>query len=63
MTKKAPPPKHQKCQIVLTIENGQVIDSRHIREEEFIGSLDTFIWMLKRAGYVVCEPHPAMNAE
>lgn len=61
--KLSPPPKHTKVNVLLTIENGQVVDTRSVRDDEFVGSLNTFVWMLRKAGYVVCEPHPAMNAE
>lgn len=37
----------------MTIENGQVIDTRNVRDNELIASMDTFFWMAKKAGYKV----------
>ncbi|WP_375600942.1 hypothetical protein ACAF59_08905 [Klebsiella aerogenes] len=47
---------HNKIQIVLTIENGQVIDTRNVLDNELIASMDTFFWMAKKAGYQVIAP-------
>lgn len=47
---------HNKIQVVLTIENGQVIDTRNVRDNELIASMDTFFWMAKKAGYQVIAP-------
>lgn len=47
---------HKKIQVVLTIENGQVIDTRNVRDNELIASMDTFFWMAKKAGYQVIAP-------
>lgn len=52
-----PPITHEKVQVVMTIENGQVIDSRKVRDNELIASMDTFFWMAKKAGYQVIAPH------
>lgn len=41
----------------MTIENGQVIDTRKVRDNELIASMDTFFWMAKKAGYQVIAPH------
>ena len=40
----------------MTIENGQVIDIRKVRDNELIASMDTFFWMAKKAGYQVIAP-------
>ncbi|EAY2467221.1 hypothetical protein RO060_003427 [Salmonella enterica] len=47
---------HKKVQVVMTIENGQVIDTRNVRDNELIASMDTFFWMAKKAGYQVIPP-------
>lgn len=52
-----PPVTHEKVQVVMTIENGQVIDTRKVRDNELIASMDTFFWMAKKAGYQVIAPH------
>ncbi|STU07420.1 Uncharacterised protein [Klebsiella pneumoniae] len=52
-----PPITHKKVQVVMTIENGQVIDTRKVRDNELIASMDTFFWMAKKAGYQVIAPH------
>lgn len=57
MTKLPPPITHEKVQVVMTIENGQVIDTRKVRDNELIASMDTFFWMAKKAGYQVIAPH------
>ncbi|EMN9022578.1 MULTISPECIES: hypothetical protein [Klebsiella pneumoniae complex] len=51
------PITHEKVQVVMTIENGQVIDTRKVRDNELIASMDTFFWMAKKAGYQVIAPH------
>jgi Rha family phage regulatory protein len=40
-------------QILLTLQNGKVIDSRAVRKNEVIASLGTFIEMAERGGYLV----------
>ncbi|EGI39656.1 conserved hypothetical protein [Escherichia coli TA280] len=40
----------------MTIENGKVIYSRHLLDNEFVGCLDTFIWLAERAGYQITAP-------
>ncbi|MBA8051881.1 hypothetical protein HV073_09925 [Klebsiella michiganensis] len=57
MAKLPPPISHEKVQVVMTIENGQVIDTRKVRDNELIASMDTFFWMAKKAGYQVIAPH------
>ncbi|AMQ58876.1 hypothetical protein RSM41_002900 [Klebsiella aerogenes] len=52
---------HNKIQVVLTIENGQVIDTRNVRDNELIASMDTFFWMAKKAGYQVIPPAPGVS--
>lgn len=52
-----PPITHEKVQVVMTIENGQVIDTRKVRDNELIASMDTFFWMAKKAGYQVIAPN------
>ncbi|EHP6162774.1 hypothetical protein KJI24_003001 [Escherichia coli] len=47
---------HEKVRVLLTIENGEVIYSRHLPDNEFACSVDTFIWMLERAGYTIIPP-------
>lgn len=51
------PITHEKVQVVMTIENGQVIDTRKVRDNELIASMDTFFWMAKKAGYQVIAPN------
>ncbi|WGI52396.1 hypothetical protein QBX66_21575 [Salmonella enterica subsp. diarizonae serovar 48:i:z] len=51
-----PPVSHKKVQVVMTIENGQVINTRNVRDNELIASMDTFFWMARRAGYQVIPP-------
>lgn len=41
----------------MTIENGLVIDTRKVRDNELIASMDTFFWMAKKAGYQVIAPN------
>ncbi|WP_097456694.1 hypothetical protein [Escherichia coli] len=48
--------KHKKTRLLLEIENGEVIYSRHLSCNEFACSVDTFIWMLERAGYTIIPP-------
>lgn len=55
-TEKVTPVEHEKVNILMTIENGKVISSRQVREDEFTASMDTFFWMAKRAGYQVIPP-------
>ncbi|MXF49399.1 hypothetical protein GR294_23175 [Raoultella sp. Lac2] len=57
MTNLPPPITHEKVQVVMTIENGQVIDTRKVRDNELIASMDTFFWMAKKAGYQVIAPN------
>lgn len=56
-----PPVEHKQTRIVLTIESGQVINSQPVRENEFIASVDCFVQMLEKAGFIVAQPHPAFN--
>lgn len=58
---KKPEVVHQKVRILITIENGIVIHSQHLRDDEFVGTTNTFVSLLKQAGYVVSTPHPAMS--
>ena len=51
------PITHEKVQVVMTIENGKVIDTRKVRDNEMIASMDTFFWMAKKAGYQVIAPN------
>lgn len=51
------PITHEKVQVVMTIENGQAIDTRKVRDNEPIASMDTFFWMAKKAGYQVIAPN------
>jgi hypothetical protein len=49
---KLPPITHEKVQVVMTIENGKVIDTRKVRDNELIATMDTFSgW--QKAGYQV----------
>lgn len=41
----------------MTIENSQVIDTRKVRDNELIASMDAFFWMAKKAGYQVIAPN------
>ncbi|EOD1447556.1 hypothetical protein [Escherichia coli] len=47
---------HEKVRVLLTIENGKVIYSKHLLDNEFVGCMDTFLWMAKRAGYTIIPP-------
>ena len=49
---------HEKVQVVITIENGQVINTRKVHDNELITSMDTFLWRAKKAGYQVIAPDP-----
>ncbi|EKR5599885.1 hypothetical protein P8M82_003908 [Escherichia coli] len=49
---------HEKVHIVMTIENGQVTDTRKVRDNELIASMDTFLRIAKKAGYQVIAPAP-----
>ncbi|HHU4064872.1 TPA: hypothetical protein ACY3II_003404 [Klebsiella michiganensis] len=40
----------------MTIENGQVIDTRKVRDNELIATMDTFFWMAEKAGYRILAP-------
>ncbi|WP_223353757.1 hypothetical protein [Salmonella enterica] len=58
-----PPITHEKVQIVMTIKNGQVINTRNVRDNELIASMDTFFWMAKKAGYQVISPEDETEQE
>ena len=47
---------HEKIRVLLTIENGKVIYSKHLLDNEFVGCMDTFLWMAERAGYTIIPP-------
>ena len=47
---------HKKVRVLLTIENGEVIYSKHLLDNEFVGCMDTLLWMAKRAGYTIIPP-------
>ncbi|WP_431520557.1 hypothetical protein [Escherichia coli] len=47
---------HEQVRVLLTIENGKVIYSKHLLDNEFVGCMDTFLWMAKRAGYTIIPP-------
>jgi len=47
---------HEKVQIVMTIENGQVTGVCKVRDGELIASMDTFIRLAERAGYQITAP-------
>lgn len=47
---------HEKVQLIMTIENGQVINTRKVHNNEMISSMDTFLWIAKKAGYQVIAP-------
>lgn len=47
---------HEKVRVLLTIENGKVIHPKHLLDNEFVGCIDTFLWMAKRAGYTIIPP-------
>lgn len=47
----------------MTIENGQVIDTHKVRDNELIASMDTFFWMAKKAGYRVISPEDETEQE
>ena len=48
--------EHEALNIALTIENGVDTNVRQIRKDEHIASLETFLWIVKRAGYEVVPP-------
>jgi hypothetical protein len=45
---KLPPITHEKVQVVMTIENGKVIDTRKVRDNELIATMDTFSGWLRK---------------
>jgi hypothetical protein len=45
------------ARIMLTIENGKVVDERMIRDGEILATLDTFIELAQRAGWYVTPNH------
>ncbi|EFC6289667.1 hypothetical protein AJR17_024480 [Shigella boydii] len=47
---------HEKVQIVMTIENGQVTGVCKVRDGELIASMDIFIRLAERAGYQITAP-------
>lgn len=47
---------HEKVQLIITIENGQVINTRKVHNNEMIASMDTFIRLAERAGYQITAP-------
>ncbi|EHH7219290.1 hypothetical protein J5W92_002282 [Escherichia coli] len=47
---------HEKVQLIMTIENGQVTDVCKVRDGELIASMDTFIRLAERAGYQITAP-------
>ncbi len=47
---------HEKVRVLLIIENGKVIYSKHLLDNEFVGCMDTFLWMAERAGYTIIPP-------
>ncbi|HHV2698703.1 hypothetical protein [Escherichia coli] len=47
---------HEKVQIIMTIENGQVTGVCKVRDGELIASMDTFIRLAERAGYQITAP-------
>ncbi|HBZ9864101.1 TPA: hypothetical protein MND73_000807 [Salmonella enterica subsp. houtenae] len=53
--------EHKRTQVILTIENGVVVESRTVRANEFTASIDCFVQMLEKAGYIVAHPHPALS--
>nr|WP_269837113.1 hypothetical protein [Enterobacter asburiae] len=55
--------KHKRTRVLLTIENGVVIESRPVSENEFTATIGCFVQMLEKAGYIVALPHPALTKE
>ncbi|ENI7528455.1 hypothetical protein [Escherichia coli] len=47
---------HEKVQIIMTIENGQVTGVCKVRDGELIASMDAFIRLAERAGYQITAP-------
>lgn len=47
---------HEKVRVLMTIENGKVTYSKHLLDDEFVGSIDTFLWIAERAGYTITPP-------
>lgn len=47
---------HEKVQLIMTIENGQVTGVCKVRDGELIASMDTFIRLAERAGYQITAP-------
>ncbi|EJJ3986213.1 hypothetical protein NI343_001953 [Salmonella enterica] len=52
---------HKTTRVILTIENGVVIESRPVRTNEFTATIDCFVQILEKAGYIVARPHPALS--
>ncbi|NTZ36173.1 hypothetical protein EXW94_18095 [Enterobacter sp. JMULE2] len=48
--------EHATFEVVLTIENGKVIDTRRVCKGEVTASFETFLWMAERAGYTITPP-------
>ncbi len=46
----------ERVRVLLTIENGEVIYSKHLLDNEFVGCMDTFLWIAKRAVYTIIPP-------
>ncbi len=47
---------HEKVRVLLIIFNWKVIYSKHLLYNEFVGCMDTFLWMAERAGYTIIPP-------
>ncbi|MEF9120507.1 hypothetical protein U9227_23855 [Escherichia coli] len=48
--------EHEQTRVLLTIKNGKVILIRHVHDDEFVGSLSTFLFIAEKAGYDVIAP-------
>ncbi len=46
----------ERIELLITLENGAIVDSRPVQKGEVIASLDTFIELTERRGYLVIHP-------
>lgn len=49
---------HSPVTMLMTIENGEVIHTRHLRNDEFAMTLAGFLEVAKQAGYKITAPEP-----
>ncbi|QHA85724.1 Rha family phage regulatory protein [Serratia rhizosphaerae] len=46
----------ERIELLITLENGVIVDSRPVQKGEVVASLDTFIELTERRGYLVIHP-------